>query len=64
MRRHGLVTTQEHLIEAGWGYLADVKATTLDVYIHGLRTKLELEHKSPRPVIRTIHGTGYVFQLD
>jgi DNA-binding response OmpR family regulator len=64
MRRHGLVTTREDLIEAGWGYLADIKATTLDVYIHGLRAKLELEHRSQRPLIRTIHGTGYIFQMD
>ncbi len=64
VRRHGLLTTRDDLIEAGWGYLADVKASTLDVYIHGLRTKLELAPKSQRSTIRTIHGTGYIFQVD
>lgn len=58
MRRAGLVTSREHLIEAGWGYLADVRDNTLDVYIHGLRTKLEKD--AGRPLIRTVHGTGYM----
>jgi two-component system, OmpR family, response regulator len=61
MRRSGLVTSREQLIEAGWGYLADVKENTLDVYIHGLRTKLEDKSDADRPLIRTIHGTGYMF---
>jgi two-component system copper resistance phosphate regulon response regulator CusR len=58
MRRSGLLTTRNDLIEAGWGYLADVKDSTLDVYIHGLRAKLESDSKT---MIRTIHGTGYMF---
>lgn len=64
MRRSGLVTSREQLIEAGWGYLADVKENTLDVYIHGLRAKLEDKAEEARPLIRTIHGTGYMFVAD
>jgi two-component system copper resistance phosphate regulon response regulator CusR len=64
MRRSGLVTSREQLIEAGWGYLADVKENTLDVYIHGLRAKLEDKAEEARPLIRTIHGTGYMFVTD
>jgi len=60
MRRSGLVTSREHLIEAGWGYLADVRDNTLDVYIHGLRCKLEEDLETTQPLIRTIHGTGYM----
>jgi DNA-binding response OmpR family regulator len=60
MRRRGLVTSREHLIEAGWGYLAEVRDNTLDVYIHGLRSKLEKDLSTPRPLIRTIHGLGYM----
>src|SRR5580700_3181903 len=41
IRHKGLITTREQLIEAGWGLAADVKENTLDVYIHGLRAKLE-----------------------
>jgi DNA-binding response OmpR family regulator len=61
MRRSGLVTSRDQLIEAGWGYLADVKENTLDVYIHGLRAKLEDKTHDKLPLIRTIHGTGYMF---
>ncbi|HEX4021707.1 MAG TPA: response regulator transcription factor [Acidobacteriaceae bacterium] len=61
MQRTGLVTSREQLIEAGWGYLADVKENTLDVYIHGLRAKLENKQDDSHTLIRTIHGTGYMF---
>ena len=63
MRRNGLVTSREELIEAGWGNSAEIKENTLDVYIHSLRTKLEGKMES-RPLIRTIHGTGYTFGGD
>jgi two-component system OmpR family response regulator len=61
MRRSGLVTTREDLIEAAWGYLADVKDNTLDVYVHGLRAKLEPQSDHQQITIRTVHGTGYMF---
>jgi len=63
MRRSGLITSREQLIEAGWGYVADVKENTLDVYIHGLRAKLEDETEvdANRSLIRTVHGAGYMF---
>ncbi len=64
MSRRGLVTSREDLIEAGWGYLADVKGNTLDVYVHGIRTKLESEHDGHKMMIRTIHGTGYMLVAD
>ena len=63
MRRSGLVTSREELIEAGWGSAAEIKENTLDVYIHSLRNKLEKGSES-RPLIRTIHGTGYTFVVD
>jgi DNA-binding response OmpR family regulator len=61
MRRSGLITSREQLIEAGWGYVADVKENTLDVYIHGLRAKLEDQSDKEQPLIRTVHGAGYMF---
>lgn len=61
MRRSGLITSREQLIEAGWGYVADVKENTLDVYIHGLRAKLEDQSDKGKPLIRTVHGAGYMF---
>lgn len=64
MRRHGLVASREDLIEAGWGYLADVKGSTLDVYMHGLRAKLESGSSRQRAVIRTVHGVGYMLTAE
>ena len=61
IRHKGLITTREQLIEAGWGHDADVKENTLDVYIHGLRSKLEDQSDKGQPLIRTIHGSGYMF---
>jgi len=63
MRRSGLVTSREELIEAGWGSVAKVKENTLDVYIHSLRNKLE-DCSESQPLIRTIHGTGYIFAIE
>jgi two-component system OmpR family response regulator len=60
MRRCGLVTSREELIEAGWGNGSEIKENTLDVYIHSLRNKLE-DRSENRPLIHTVHGTGYVF---
>ena len=61
MRRSGLITSREELIEAGWGTMAEVKENTLDVYIHGLRAKLDDYSDSEQSLIRTVHGCGYMF---
>jgi DNA-binding response OmpR family regulator len=61
IRHKGLITTREQLIEAGWGPAADVKENTLDVYIHGLRSKLEDQSDKGQPLIKTVHGSGYMF---
>jgi two-component system copper resistance phosphate regulon response regulator CusR len=63
MRRGGLVTSREELLDAGWGSGSEVKENTLDVYIHNLRNKLE-DRSESQPLIRTIHGTGYTFMVD
>jgi DNA-binding response OmpR family regulator len=61
IQHRGLITTREQLIEAGWGLAADVKENTLDVYIHGLRSKLEDQSDRGQPLIKTVHGSGYMF---
>jgi two-component system copper resistance phosphate regulon response regulator CusR len=63
MRRSGLVTSREELIEAGWGSAAEIKENTLDVYIHSLRNKLN-DRSDSKPLILTIHGTGYLFSAE
>ncbi|WP_047488819.1 response regulator transcription factor [Terriglobus sp. TAA 43] len=61
MKRKGVITSREQLIEAGWIPGADVKENTLDVYIHGLRSKLQ-PVGSQNVIIRTVHGLGYIFE--
>jgi two-component system copper resistance phosphate regulon response regulator CusR len=61
VRRPGQITTREELIEAGLGITTYVKENTLDVYIHGLRSKLEDQSDNGQPLIRTVHGSGYMF---
>ena len=61
MKRSGLITSREQLIEAGWGCDSEVKENTLDVYIHGLRAKLEDKKDDDHTLIRTIHRSGYMF---
>jgi len=60
MRRRGPVTSRGELVETGWGHQAIVKDNTLDVYVHGLRVKLESNSAVQQELIRTIHGTGYM----
>jgi two-component system, OmpR family, copper resistance phosphate regulon response regulator CusR len=58
MRRAGQVVLRSQLIEAAWGFDADVGDNSLDVCISTLRNKLSLpEH--PR-LIRTVRGRGYI----
>jgi two-component system copper resistance phosphate regulon response regulator CusR len=64
MQRNGLITSREQLVEVGWGSSSHVKENTLDVYIHGLRTKLENSSDKEQPLIRTVHGSGYMFMTD
>jgi two-component system copper resistance phosphate regulon response regulator CusR len=63
MERRGLITSRDQLIEAGWGGGVEVKENTLEVYIHGLRSKLEGLSDQDPPLIRTVHGTGYMFEV-
>jgi DNA-binding response OmpR family regulator len=64
MQRSGLITSREQLVEVGWGNATGVKENTLDVYIHGLRAKLEDSSDKGQPLIRTVHGSGYMFMAD
>ncbi len=63
-QRNGLITSREQLAEVGWGGGTSVKENTLDVYIHGLRAKLEEAADKGQPLIRTVHGSGYMFVAD
>jgi two-component system copper resistance phosphate regulon response regulator CusR len=57
MRRVNGVVTRDQLIEAGWGYNADVRDNTLEFYIHSIRTKVS--RPGAPSLIRTVRGFGY-----
>jgi DNA-binding response OmpR family regulator len=53
--------TREQILEAVWGYQADVGYDrTVDVHIRHLREKLEQDPTHPRRIV-TVRGTGYKF---
>lgn len=62
LRNAGRVLTRGQLIDRIWGadYVGDTK--TLDVHVKRLRSKIELEPKTPRNLI-TVRGLGYKFEL-
>jgi DNA-binding response OmpR family regulator len=57
MRRPQQVISRNELIEAGWGYDADVSDNNVDFYIHSLRSKLNVEGQPS--MIRTVRAQGY-----
>jgi two-component system copper resistance phosphate regulon response regulator CusR len=61
MRRANQIATRDQLIEAGWGYNEDVRDSTLDFYIHALRSKID--GKQEPSLIRTIRSVGYSLAL-
>jgi two-component system, OmpR family, copper resistance phosphate regulon response regulator CusR len=58
MRRAGQVVSRSQLMEAAWGFDADIADNSLDVIISGLRNKLSVQ-EHPQ-LIRTIRGRGYM----
>ena len=57
IRRANQVVSRSELIEAAWGFQADVRDNTLDFYIHSLRNKINGENELP--MLRTLRGLGY-----
>lgn len=60
MRRVNQVVTRDQVINAGWGYSADVRDNNIDVFMHSLRQKI---NRKDRPnAIRTIRSLGYLLE--
>jgi two-component system copper resistance phosphate regulon response regulator CusR len=57
MRRANQVVTRDQIINAGWGYDADVRDNTLDFLIHSIRQKID--QKGRPSMIRTVRSLGY-----
>lgn len=60
MRHKGRVLSRSSIVEAIWGFNAEIEENTLDVFIKLLRSKVELLD-TPR-LIRTVRGVGYCLQ--
>jgi DNA-binding response OmpR family regulator len=60
MRNKGRVLSRCSIVEAVWGYNAEIEENTLDVFIRLLRNKIDVPG-NPR-LIRTVRGVGYALQ--
>jgi two-component system response regulator RegX3 len=58
----GRAIARRQLLDAVWGPGYPDGNKTLEVHIRRLRSKLD--PRSPAPRIRTVRGTGYVFDVD
>lgn len=57
MRRANQVVTRNQLREAGWSYDAEVSDSSVDFYMHSLRSKIDI--KAHESLIRTVRSWGY-----
>ncbi|HLH01436.1 MAG TPA: response regulator transcription factor [Bryobacteraceae bacterium] len=60
LRNKGRVLSRSAIVEAVWGYDADIEENTLDAFIRLLRNKIEAPGM-PR-LIRTVRGVGYALE--
>ena len=60
MRHKGRVLQRSLIVEAIWGFDAEVEDNTLDAFIRLVRIKIEVEGR-PK-LIRTVRGIGYSLQ--
>ena len=56
IRNYGRVVTKEQIIQKVWGYFSEAEFTTVNLYIHYLRKKLNLSN------LKTVWGVGYFLQ--
>jgi DNA-binding response OmpR family regulator len=57
MRRSPQIVSRAQLVEAGWGYEADVSDNNIDFHVHSLRAKLHIDGQAS--MIRTVRSIGY-----
>ncbi len=56
IRNYGRVVTKERIVQKVWGYNAETDFTTVNLYVHNLRKKLNI------PNLKTVRGVGYYLQ--
>jgi DNA-binding response OmpR family regulator len=60
IERAGSLVSREELLRSVWGYNSKAFTKTVDMHIHSLRKKLELDATRPELIV-TVHGAGYKF---
>lgn len=60
MRHKGRVVTRQRMLEAIWGFDADVEENTVEAFIRLLRNKIDVQHESK--LIHTVRGIGYTLR--
>ena len=58
VEHRGEALSRERLLDAVWGYDADVYSRTVDQHVATLRRKIEADPRRPRHIV-TVHGMGY-----
>ncbi len=61
IRHPGQVFTRDQLLEHVWGYDYAGETRTVDVHVHWLRSRIEVDPASPA-FLHTVRGVGYVFR--
>jgi DNA-binding response OmpR family regulator len=56
MRNQGQVVTKQRIIEKVWGYNSEAEESTINIYIHYLRKKVNMNN------LLTVRGIGYSLQ--
>lgn len=56
IRNYGRVVTKDMIVQKVWGYNAETDFTTVNLYVHNLRKKLNISN------IKTVRGVGYSLQ--
>ncbi|HZY62374.1 MAG TPA: response regulator transcription factor [Edaphobacter sp.] len=62
MRRKNQLVTRNQVREVGWSYDSDVSDSSIDFYIHSLRSKVD--RKGEESLIRTVRSLGYTLVAD
>jgi two-component system alkaline phosphatase synthesis response regulator PhoP len=63
IKHRGELLSRDRLLDNIWGYDAYPTTRTVDTHIRRLRKHIEPDPDNPR-YIRTVHGAGYLFDLE